>query len=288
MYRLDGGREISEWQADWLSGYAWSRPVRIGNAAARQRQLDVYGELIDGFDLAHRAGIDHTDHSRKVERALVERLESTWREPGHGIWESRSEPRHYVYSKVMAWVGLDRFLRRQNGSQAPDDEFQRRMRRLRDTIHREVCDEGYHSGLDSFVRHYGSQEIDAALLLIPTLRFLPADDPRVKGTVARVERELVTDGLLYRNASSRDSGAGTFLVCNCWLSDCYQAQGRHTEARTCFERLLSVQSQVGLLSEEYNIADKRLIGNFPQALSHLGLVTTAIGLKGEVYQRGGG
>jgi GH15 family glucan-1,4-alpha-glucosidase len=288
MYRLDGGRDLSEWQADWLDGYAWSRPVRIGNAAARQRQLDVYGELIDAFDLAHRAGIEHTEQSEKVERALVERLESVWREPGHGIWESRGEPRHYVYSKVMAWVGLDRFLRRQNGSASSDNDFHRRICRVRETIHREVCEEGYHSGLDSFVRHYGSQEIDASLLLIPALRFLPADDPRVKGTVARVERELVEDGLLYRNTSSQASGAGAFLVCNCWLADCYQAQGRHAEARVAFERLLSVRSNVGLLSEEYNIPDKRLIGNFPQALSHLGVVTTALGLKGAVYQRGGG
>ncbi|HWE78955.1 MAG TPA: glycoside hydrolase family 15 protein [Pseudolabrys sp.] len=288
MYRLDGGREIDEWQADWLAGYAWSRPVRIGNAAARQRQLDVYGELIDAFDLAHRAGIDHTQHSKTVERALVDRLESTWREPGHGIWEARGEPRHYVYSKVMAWVGIDRFLRRQKAGRQSESDFCRRIHRLRDTIHREVCEEGYHSGLDSFVRHYGSQEIDASLLLIPTLHFLPADDPRVRGTVARVERELMDDGLVYRNVTSRESGAGAFLVCNCWLSDCYQAQGRQAEARACFERLLSVRGEVGLLSEEYNIADKRLIGNFPQALSHLGVVTTALGLNGEVYQRGGG
>ena len=288
MYRVDGAREISEWEADWLDGYEWAKPVRIGNAAARQRQLDVYGELIDAFHLADQAGIERTEHSRTVERAIIEHLEGSWQEPGHGMWETRREERHYVYSKVMAWVAIDRFLKYSTSGGIIDGDVCERMARLRETIHREVCEEGYHRGTDSFVRYYGTQEIDAALLLIPALRFLPAEDPRVKGTVARIERELMEDGLVYRNTTSRNDGAGTFLVCNCWLADCYQLQGRSADARSSLERLLSVRSPLGLLSEEYNIAGKRLLGNFPQALSHLGMVTTALGLCGDVYQRGGG
>jgi GH15 family glucan-1,4-alpha-glucosidase len=288
MYRVDGAREISEREADWLDGYEWSRPVRIGNAAARQRQLDVYGELIDVFHLADRAGIERTEHSRTVERALVECLESAWHETGHGLWETRREERHYVYSKVTAWVAIDRFLKYSASGGQIDADFHKRLMRCRETIHREVCEQGYHRGLDSFVRYYGTQEVDASLLLIPTLRFLPAGDPRVKGTVARIERELIEDGLVYRNTTARNEGAGAFLVCNCWLADCYQLQGRRAEARASFERLLSVSSPLGLLSEEYSVAGKRLLGNFPQALSHLGVVTTALGLCGDVYQRGGG
>jgi len=288
MYRVDGAREISEREAAWLDGYQWSQPVRIGNDAARQRQLDVYGELIDVFHLADRAGIERTEHSRTVERAIIERLESSWQEKGHGLWETRREERHYVYSKVMAWVAIDRFLKYSAGGAQIDADFRKRLLRCRETIHREVCEEGYHRGLDSFVRYYGTQEVDAALLLIPTLGFLPAEDPRVKGTVARIERELIEDGLVYRNTTARNEGGGAFLVCNCWLADCYQSQGRRTEARASLERLLSVSSPLGLLSEEYSVSGKRLLGNFPQALSHLGVVTTALGLCGDVYQRGGG
>ncbi len=286
MYRIDGAREMTEWEVDWLDGYEWSKPVRIGNLASRQRQLDVYGELIDAFDIADRAGIKRTEHSKTVERATIERLEQVWQQPSHGIWEARDAEKHYVYSKVMAWVAVDRFLKQERGG--IDKDLRKRFFALRDAIHREVCEEGYHPGLDSFVQHYGGLEMDASLLLLPTLHFLPADDPRVKGTVARIERELIEDGLVYRTSRSRDSGQGAFLVCNCWLADCYQLQGRMPEARASLERLLSVRSQLGLLSEEYNVRGKRLIGNFPQALSHLGLVTTALGLCGDVYQRGGG
>jgi GH15 family glucan-1,4-alpha-glucosidase len=288
MYRLDGAREMTEWQADWLEGYEWSRPVRIGNSAARQRQLDVFGELIDAFNIAERAGIKRTAHSKTLERAIVERCEQVWREPSHGIWETRGDEKHYVYSKVMAWVAVDRFLKQSMAAGEIEDGLCKRFAALRENIHREVCEEGYHSGLDSFVQHYGGVETDASLLLLPTLGFLPADDARIKGTVARIERELVCDGLVYRNVGSRDARQGAFLVCNCWLADCYQLQGRMADARASLERLLSVRSRLGLLSEEYDVMGKRLIGNFPQALSHLGLVTTAVGLCGDVYQRGGG
>ncbi len=288
MYRIDGGRELSEWTADWLEGYDWSSPVRVGNAAARQRQVDIYGELIDVLHLADRAGLDSAPHALKIEHAIINRLEFGWRMPGHGIWESRGEPRHYVYSKVMAWVAIDRFLRHGGSPELLDTDEKQHLSQLRETIHREVCDEGYHPGLDSFVQYYGGQEIDAALLLIPAVNFLPPDDPRMLGTVARVEKELLDDGLLYRNSEARGSGQGAFLACSCWLADCYQAQGREQEARTTFERLLSVRSELGLLSEEYTIRGSRLCGNYPQALSHLALITTGIGLCGPVLQRGGG
>jgi GH15 family glucan-1,4-alpha-glucosidase len=288
MYRLDGGREMTEWEVDWLDGYEWSKPVRIGNLAARQRQLDVFGELMGAFNLADRAGIAPSEHSKTVERAIIEHLEKTWQQPGHGIWEARGAEMHYVYSKVMAWVAVDRFLKHSAPGSEIDDDFRNRLAVLRDEIHREICAEGYHPGLDSFVQHYGGLEIDASLLLLPALHFLPADDPRIKGTIARIERELVCEGLVYRTTRSRDNGQGAFLVCNCWLADCYLLQGRVAEARASFERLLSVRSPLGLLSEEYNVAGKRLIGNFPQALSHLGLVTTGLGFCADVYQRGGG
>jgi GH15 family glucan-1,4-alpha-glucosidase len=288
MYRIDGDRELRESQIDWLSGYEWSRPVNIGNAASRQRQLDIYGELMDVFQLAEQAGIERTGHSRILERAIVEHLARSWREPGHGIWESRTAPRHYVYSKVMAWVAVDRFLQRPASACEIDDDTRRRMLALRQAIRDEVLEEGYHPGLDSFVQHYGGLDIDASLLLIPALGFLPADDPRVKGTVARIERELLADGLVYRTTGSRDNGSGAFLACSCWLADCYRLQGRTADARATFERLLDVRNGLGLMAEEYNIRGRRLIGNFPQALSHLALVTTGLGLSGAVYRRGGG
>jgi GH15 family glucan-1,4-alpha-glucosidase len=288
MYRIDGDRELQEVQAPWLCGYDWSTPVNIGNAASRQKQLDIYGELIDALHLADRAGIERTEHSKVVERAIVEHLEENWQDAGHGIWESRGDPKRYVYSKVMAWVAIDRFLKRSTSAGEIGDDVRKRLVALRQTIHDEVMQEGYNPGLDCFVQHYGGQEIDASLLLIPTVGFLPADDPRVKSTVARIERDLVSDGLVYRTVKSREQGAGAFLACSAWLADCYQLQGRMADARAAFERLLSVRNELGLLSEEYNIPAQRLVGNFPQALSHLALVTTGIGLCDDVYQRGGG
>lgn len=288
MYHIDGGRELSEWTADWLEGYDWSTPVRVGNAAAKQRQIDIYGELLDVLHLADRAGLDGKPHGLEVRHAIVNHLESAWSEPGHGIWESRGEPRHYVYSKVMAWVAVDRLLRNSAATNKLDANEEQRLCRLRETIHTQVCEEGFHPGLGSFVQYYGGEELDAALLLIPALKFLPADDPRMVGTVTRVEQELVEDGLLYRSSNARRSSQGAFLACSAWLADCYMAQGREKDARASFERLLSVRSELGLLSEEYNLRGRRLCGNFPQALSHLALVTTGIGLCGPVLQRGGG
>lgn len=288
MYRIDGGRELSEWTADWLEGYGWSSPVRVGNAAAKQRQIDIYGELVDVLHLAERAGLDGDTRALEVQHAIVDHLQDVWCEPGHGIWESRGEPRHYVYSKVMAWAAVDRFLRNSGAKNTIDADEERRLCGLRDAIHRQVCEEGFHSGLESFVQYYGGEELDASLLLIPALKFLPATDPRMTGTVARVEKELIEDGFLYRSSNARNSGQGAFLACNAWLADCYMGQRRERDARAAFERLLSVRSELGLLSEEYNLRGRRLCGNYPQALSHLALVTTGVGLCGPVLQRGGG
>jgi GH15 family glucan-1,4-alpha-glucosidase len=288
MYRLDGARHLNEWAASWLSGYRWSTPVRIGNAAAQQTQIDVYGELVDAMYLTSQAGMERDPHGIAVERAIVEKVERVWREAGHGIWESRGEPRHYVYSQVMAWVAIDRFLRTTAPMSGPDRELYRRMGHLRTEIHREVCQEGFDRQVNSFVQFYGGQEIDASLLLIPSVGFLPAEDPRVTATVQRIERELMEDGLVHRNTKSKGQSQAAFLACNGWLADCRQLQGRHTAAREAFERLLEVRNDLGLLAEEYDLRHRRLTGNFPQALSHLALVTTALGLSGPVLQRGGG
>jgi GH15 family glucan-1,4-alpha-glucosidase len=288
MYRMDGARDLKEWTAPWLSGYRWATPVRIGNAAAQQRQIDVYGELIEVLDLAHRSGIVREPQGLAIEEAMVRRLESLRHDSGHGIWENRGEPRRYVYSQVMAWVALERFVRSRSKMTGAGDGLVARAAATRDDIAREVCCEGFDSGLNSFVEYYGGDEIDAASLLIPIVGFLPPDDPRITATVARIERELIEDGLVYRNERSASQGQGAFLVCNCWLADCLRMQGRHAEARQAFERLLEVRNDVGLLSEEYDLRSRRLTGNFPQALSHLGLVTTGLGLSGPVLQRGGG
>ena len=288
MYRIDGGRELSERTIDWLEGYDWSRPVRAGNGAAGQRQIDIYGELIDALHLADRAGLDGSPHADEIRLPLVNHVERVWCERGHGIWESRGEPRHYVYSKIMAWAAIDRFLLNSNVSRTLETHEKSRLLRLKQAIHGEVCDEGFHPGVGSFVQYYGGEELDASLLLIPALQFLPATDPRMIGTVARVEKELVDSGLVYRSSKARESSQGAFLACSAWLADCYLAQGRQQEARATFERLLSVRGELGLLSEEYNIRGRRLCGNYPQGLSHLSIVTTGIGLCGPVLQRGGG
>ena len=282
MYRIDGARDLNEWTLPWLSGYRWSIPVLVGNAAAHQRQIDVFGELVEVMDLAAEAGIARDPHWISVEQAIVEHVANIWGQPGQGIWESRGEPRRHVYGQVMAWVALDRFLKRRGaGSDAAPDadpDLLKRLAALRAEMHQEICREGFDSGLDSFVEFYGSREVGAALLLIPVVGFLPIDDPRVTGTIARVERDLMEDGLVFRTADSRQRSQGAFLPCSCWLADCRRMQGRAQAARDVFERMLAVRNDVGLLSEEYDIRSRRLTGNFPQALSHLALVSTALGL----------
>jgi GH15 family glucan-1,4-alpha-glucosidase len=206
---------------------------------------------------------------------------------GQGIWESRGEPRHYTYSKVMAWVGLDRVLKHEKLLGDVDPDMRRRLQALRAEIHHDVCEEGYHAGLESFVQYYGGEKLDASLLLMPLVGFLPANDPRIANTINAIERELMQDGLVRRKAPSGDNPEGAFLACSCWLADCRQMQGRHQEAREALERLLSVRNDVGLLSEEYDLRGRCLSGNFPQALTHLAVVTSTLGLSGPVLQRGG-
>jgi GH15 family glucan-1,4-alpha-glucosidase len=288
MYRVDGGRHIPEWEIDWLDGFKHARPVRVGNAASTQHQADIYGELIDALHLASRAGIERTDHSIAIEAKLLEHIEKSWQEPGSGLWESRGTPRHYVYSRAMAWVGVDRFLSAQETRDFVGPELVALYAALRDTIHADICPEGFHPGLGRFVEYYGGITIDASLLMLPLVNFLPIDDPRITATIAAIERELSEDGMVRRKPTKGQNQQGSFIACTFWLADCQHLQGRHTDARRTVERVLAVRNDVGLLSEEYNVPAKHLAGNFPQALSHLALVTSALGLCGPVLQRGGG
>ena len=288
LYRVDGSRHVNEWSADWLPGYRWARPVRVGNAAAAQRQIDVLGEVLDTLGLASRAGIQVSSQETHVARAIAERIEAIWQDMGQGVWEFRGEPRQYTYSKVMAWVGVDRFIRHEQLRGTTEPSVLRRLAALRERIHREVCEEGYHAGLGTFVQHYGGQVLDGSLLLMPLVGFLPANEPRMAGTIAAIERELMEDGLVRRKRGEGPEPEGAFLACSCWLADCRRLQGRDQDARDTFERVLSVRNDVGLLSEEYNLRGRHLAGNFPQALSHLALVTTGLGLSGPVLERGGG
>ena len=286
MYRVDGARRLSEYQLPHLTGYRFARPVRVGNAASTQRQLDIFGELLDAFNIANRAGIARGLRQSSLEHAIVEYLVRVWQEPDQGMWESRGEPRHYVYSKVMCWVGVDRFVR--NAGADLDEASETRFKTLRGTIHRDICAEGYHSGLGTFVDHYGGQAVDASLLMLPLVGFLPIGDARITATIDRIEHELMQDGLVRRHRTQQEPPQGAFLACNFWLADCWRMQGRDAEARTLFERVLALANDLGLLSEEYNIAGRQLAGNFPQALSHLALINTALGFSGPVLQRAGG
>jgi GH15 family glucan-1,4-alpha-glucosidase len=280
MYGLAGERRLPEMELPWLPGYEGSRPVRIGNAAAGQMQLDVYGELMDALYQARHAGLVTTEHGWALQATLTEHLESIWREPDEGIWEVRGGRRHFTHSKVMAWVALDRTIRtaEEFGVAGPLD----RWRALRAEIHREVCERGFDSSLGAFVQSYGSKALDASLLLIPLMGFLPPTDARVRGTLDAIERRLTVDGFVLRYDTTDDvdglpPGEGAFLACSFWLADNLALQGRHDDARALFERLLRVRNDVGLLAEEYDPDAGRQLGNFPQAFSHLALVGTALG-----------
>jgi GH15 family glucan-1,4-alpha-glucosidase len=288
MYRVDGGRDVRERAIDWLPGYRGATPVRVGNAAAYQHQVDVYGEVIDALELATRAGIPQTEHGRHVERAVVEHLEKVWNTAGQGLWESRDEPRHYTYSRVMSWVGVDRFLRSAARHGHGEPRLLQRLRALRTQIHAEVCREGYDARLGRFVPHYGSQSLDASLLLLPLVGFLSVEDARMAGTITSIERELMQDGLVMRQAPHERPGQGAFLACTCWLADCQRMQGRTVQARETLERVLALRNEVGLLAEEYSTSANRLCGNFPQAFSHLALINAALAFSGPMLQRGGG
>jgi len=295
MYGVEGERRLLEYELGWLPGYAGSRPVRVGNAASEQFQLDVYGELMDALHQARVHGIPPDEAAWEVQRALLEFLESHWRDPDDGIWEIRGDPRHFVHSKVMAWAAVDRAVRgvEEFGLDGPVDDW----KRLREDIADEVCTRGFDSRRSTFTQFYGSRELDAALLLIPAVGFLPAGDPRVAGTVAAIERELYRDGFVRRYTTTKKTqrldglppGEGAFLPCTFWLADAYLLAGRRAEGEAVFEQLLQVRNDVGLLAEEYDTDARRLVGNFPQALSHLALVNTAFDLAsdtGPSHRRG--
>ena len=281
MYGLAGERRLPELELDWLPGYEGSRPVRIGNGAHGQRQLDVYGEIGDALYQARLAGIEPSEDAWRMNSLLLDFLEHGWREPDQGIWEVRGPRRHFTHSKVMAWVAFDRAARavERFGRDGPAD----RWRALREEIHREVCREGWHAERGSFVQYYGGDRLDASLLLIPLVGFLPAADERVVGTVAAIRRELLRDGLVERYRADEENvavdglppGEGTFLPCSFWLAEVLALQGRTAEATDLFERLLGLRNDLGLLSEEYDVARGRLVGNFPQAFTHLALVDAA-------------
>jgi GH15 family glucan-1,4-alpha-glucosidase len=278
MYGIAGERRLPELEVPWLPGYEGSRPVRIGNGAHGQLQLDVFGEVMDALHQARAGGLQAREADWAFQRALLEYLETVWNEPDQGMWEVRGPAQHFTYSKVMAWVALDRGIR--NAESLGTDCPLERWRVLRKRIHEEVCARAFDPARMSFVQSYGSTELDASLLLIPTTGFLPAEDPRVLGTIAAVERELVVDGfvLRYNTSTTNDGlppGEGAFLACTFWLADAYALTGRLDAARQLFERLLSLRTDLGLLSEEYDVTSTRLVGNFPQAFSHIALVTTA-------------
>jgi len=278
MYGVAGERRLSEFELPWLPGYEGSAPVRIGNAASEQLQVDVFGEVMDALYQARAQGLAKETHAWALQRALLEHLEKVWAEPDEGIWEIRGERRHFVHSKVMAWVAFDRAVRsvEEHGVTGPVE----RWRELREQIHAQVCERGFDASLGSFVQSYGSAELDASLLLVPLVGFLPADDERVRGTVEAVERELLRDGLVRRYRTHKDvdglpPGEGVFLPCSFWLVDCYELLGRHDEAHELFGRLVGLANDLGLLAEEYDPEANRLLGNFPQAFTHLALVNSA-------------
>lgn len=285
LYGAAGERRIPELELPWLGGYEGSKPVRVGNAAARQFQLDVFGEAMDCLHQARRIGIDTDPAAWDFQRALVEWLESAWERPDDGIWEVRGPQRHFTHSKVMAWVAFDRAIKavERHGLDGPAD----RWRKLRDEVHREVCERGWDANRRTFTQFYGSSQLDASLLMIPLVGFLPVSDERVKGTIAAIERELCRDGFVLRysdtGSASVDAlppGEGVFLPCTFWYADDLALLGRHDEARAVFERCASIANEVGLLSEEYDPTAKRLVGNFPQAFSHVALVNGALNQSG--------
>ncbi len=294
MYGIAGERLLPEWEISWLRGYEHSAPVRVGNAASEQLQLDVYGEIMDVLHQARCARLAANDAGWQLQIALIDHLAQVWQRPDRGMWEVRGDSRHFTHSKVMAWVALDRTIRsaEQFGLEAP----LRRWRSLRQRIHAEVCERGFNRTLGSFVRSYGSKQLDASLLLLPIMGFLQPQDPRVRGTVEAIERYLTEDGLVKRYDTRRfgdglPPGEGVFLPCSFWLADNWVLHGRRRDARRLFERLLALRNDVGLLSEEYDPRTGRLTGNLPQSFSHIALVNTAHNLTrhhGPARQRASG
>jgi GH15 family glucan-1,4-alpha-glucosidase len=291
MYGIAGERRLTEWITEWLPGYEGSAPVRIGNAAHTQLQLDMFGEIMDVHHQARRGGLTTNDSGWDAQIKFVEHLEKIWRKPDQGIWEMRGPPQHFTYSKVMAWVAFDRTIKSAEsfGLEGPLDHW----RKLREEICEDVLAHGYDKKRGTFVQAYGSKQLDASLLLLPCVGFLPASDPRVTDTIAAIEQRLLRDGLVLRY-STKDvedalpPGEGAFLACSFWLVDVYILQERHEEAENLFRRLVGLSNELGLLSEEYDPASKRLVGNFPQAFSHVALVNSAYNLtraRKPVHQR---
>jgi GH15 family glucan-1,4-alpha-glucosidase len=281
MYGIGGERRLTEWEVPWLSGYEGSTPVRIGNAAHIQLQLDVFGEIMDVHHQARRCGLSTNESGWDAQIAFLSHLDEVWKQPDHGIWEMRGPPQHFTYSKVMAWVAYDRAIKSAEafGLPGPIDEWHK----LRDVICNDVCEHGYDKDLGTFTQAYGSKQLDANLLLLPCVGFLPVSDPRIERTIAAVERRLISGGFVMRYSThdvedALPPGEGAFLACSFWLVDAYLLQQRYDEAETLFRRLVGLCNDVGLLSEEYDPQSKRLIGNFPQAFSHLALINSAYNL----------
>jgi GH15 family glucan-1,4-alpha-glucosidase len=282
MYGIMGQRRLLEWEAGWLPGYEGAQPVRVGNAAHAQLQLDVYGELIDAFHQSRMAKLELDEGSWALECTVLEHLAEVWDQPDHGIWERRGEGRHYVSSKVMTWVAFDRGIKSAEkfGFEAPLE----RWRSLRDAICRDVCEKGFDTGQNTFVESYGSQVLDASILMLPAVGFLPASDPRVGGTIVAIEQHMMRDGFVLRHdprevSDEQQPIEGAFLACSLWLADAYVLAGEIAKAQEMFDRVVAVANDLGLLAEEYDSGAGRQTGNFPQALTHIALINTAHNLS---------
>ncbi len=279
LYSLTGKHRIDETVLEWLPGYSGAAPVRLGNAASRQFQLDVYGEVMDTLHLARIAGMETELDTWNIQVKILEFLESRWQQPDEGIWEVRGPRRHFTHSKVMAWVAFDRAIKDMEafGLEGPIE----RWKQIRDAIHVQVCSQGFDAKRNTFVQYYGSKQLDASLLLMPLVGFLPPEDPRVRGTVEAIEKNLIVDGLVLRYSTNHDTdglppGEGAFLPCSFWLVDCLILCGRRPQGEALFERLVSLCNDLGLFSEEYDTKGHQMLGNFPQALTHMALVNSAI------------
>jgi GH15 family glucan-1,4-alpha-glucosidase len=288
MYKVDGGRRLAEWTVDELPGYAGSRPVRIGNGAVDQLQIDVLGEVMCGLADARAAGLDETPDTWALQRTLVEQLAETWQQPDNGLWEIRGPRRHFTHGRVMVWAAFDRAIEavEEHGLDGPVE----RWRELRDLVREEVMDKGFDTERNCFTQHYDTDEVDASLLVLPLVGFIDGDDPRMLGTIDRVVEDLMHDGLLlrYRTTSGVDGLEGhehPFLMCSFWLVAAYAAAGRQDEAQQLMDRLVGLANDVGLLSEEYDPGEHRMVGNFPQAFSHLSLIEAALAVSGKRRRR---
>jgi GH15 family glucan-1,4-alpha-glucosidase len=282
MYGIKGQRRLLEWEAGWLPGYEGALPVRVGNAAHAQRQLDVYGELIDAFHQSRMAKLELDEGSWALECSVLAHLAEVWDRPDHGIWERRGDGRHYVSSKMMAWVAFDRGIKsvEKFGFKAPLEKW----RSLRDAIHRDVCEKGFDPELNSFVESYGSKLLDASILLLPSVGFLPPTDPRVRGTLEAIERYMMRNGFVLRHdpreiSTETQPIEGAFLACTLWLADAFVLAGDYAKAQALFDRVVGVANDLGLLAEEFDTAAGRQTGNFPQALTHIALINTAHNLS---------